>query len=102
MLIKDPEQRISIEELIEVPIIQSAIDALLREFDGETLAELRKFLGDKDPSLKRPKSLEERVSHSLSQSKDLPSAVSHVDLHESGNPVQFVYLCDDKLYTETD
>jgi hypothetical protein len=75
---------------------------LLEEFEGETLAELRKFLGDKDPTLKRPKSFEERVFHSLSQSKDLPSAVSHVDLHESGYPVQFVYLCDEKLYTEVD
>jgi hypothetical protein len=66
------------------------------------LSELKQFLGDKDPSLKRPKSFEERVSHSLSNIKDIPLEVSHVDLHESGNPVQFVHLFGDKLYTEAD
>ena len=66
------------------------------------MAELREFLGEKDPSMKRPKSFEERVSYSLLNLKDLPLEVSHVDLHESGNPVQFVYVCGDKLYTEAD
>jgi len=75
---------------------------LLKEFEGETLAELKEFLGDKDPSLKRPKSFEERVSHSLSNIKDFAFEVSHVDLHESGNPVQFVYIWGVKLYTEAD
>ena len=34
LLTKDPEQRISIQELIKVPIVQKAIDALIKEFDG--------------------------------------------------------------------
>ena len=66
------------------------------------MAELREFLGEKDPSMKRPKSFEERVSYSLLNLKDLPLEEYHVDLHESGNPVQFVYICDEKLYTESD
>ena len=44
LLTKDPSKRISIEELIDAPIIRSAIDTLLLEFEGETLVELRNFL----------------------------------------------------------
>ena len=44
LLDKDPGKRISIKELIDVPIILSAIDSLLKEFEGEVLVELRNFL----------------------------------------------------------
>ena len=44
LLTKDPEQRPSIQELTKVPIIQNALDNLLKEFEGKILIELRNSL----------------------------------------------------------
>jgi serine/threonine protein kinase len=44
LLTKDPEQRPSIQELIKVPIIRDAIDALIKEFEGKIFFELRNSL----------------------------------------------------------
>jgi serine/threonine protein kinase len=44
LLTKDPEQRPSIQELVIIPIIRSAIDNLLKEFEGKLLFELRNSL----------------------------------------------------------
>ena len=43
-LTKDPEQRPSIQDLVIIPIIRSAIDNLLKEFEGKLLFELRNSL----------------------------------------------------------
>jgi len=48
-----------------------------------------------------PRSLEDRVSHSLLHIEDTPSNISQVDLAGRGN-VHFVYLSGDRLYTERD
>ena len=42
------------------------------------------------------------VSHSLSLIKHLSTTVSQIDLPESFNPVFFVYLSGDRLYTSAD
>jgi hypothetical protein len=67
MLIKDPEKRPSIEQLIQVEIIRNAIISLVKEFQGNLFSELRDSLVEKDPSFKEDLSLplEDRVSYSL-------------------------------------
>jgi serine/threonine protein kinase len=44
LLIKDPEIRLSIHELAKVPIIQSTLDTILKEFEGKIFFELRNSL----------------------------------------------------------
>jgi serine/threonine protein kinase len=44
LLTKDPEQRLSIQELTKVPVIQNALENLLKEFEGKILIELRNSL----------------------------------------------------------
>jgi serine/threonine protein kinase len=44
LLTKDPQQRPSIQELATLPIIRSAIDTLLKEFEGKVFFELRNSL----------------------------------------------------------
>jgi serine/threonine protein kinase len=44
LLTKDPEQRPSIQELVRIPIIMSAIDTLLKEFEGKVFFELKNSL----------------------------------------------------------
>jgi serine/threonine protein kinase len=44
LLTKDPEQRPSIQELTNVPVIRNAFDGLLKEFEGKILFELRNSL----------------------------------------------------------
>jgi serine/threonine protein kinase len=44
LLTKDPEQRPSIQELTEVPIIKNALDMLIKEFEGKIFFELRSSL----------------------------------------------------------
>ena len=44
LLTKDPEQRPSIQELTQFPIIQNALDKLTKEFEGKTFFELRNSL----------------------------------------------------------
>ena len=48
LLIKNPDGRPSIEELIDEPIIKNAIDALVNEFEDDTQLELRKYLKKKN------------------------------------------------------
>jgi hypothetical protein len=50
MLIKDPEQRPSIQQLIKVKIIRDAIISLVKEFEGNEFLELRASLVEKDSS----------------------------------------------------
>jgi hypothetical protein len=52
LLTKDPEQRPSIQQLIKVPIIQNALEALIQEFEGKLSNELRNSLNDKDYDIK--------------------------------------------------
>ena len=52
LLTKDPAQRPSIQELIKVPIIQIALEGLMKEFEGKVSIELRNSLNDKDSALK--------------------------------------------------
>ena len=47
MLIKDPEKRPSIEQLIQVEIIRNAIISLVKEFQGNLFSELRDSLVEK-------------------------------------------------------
>ena len=60
LLTKAPEDRPSIKQLIQIPIIRNAVILLLREFEGKTFFELIAALCDKDPSFKvdLPKSFE--------------------------------------------
>ena len=44
LLTKDPEQRPSIQELTNVPVIRNALDNLLKEFESKILIELRNSL----------------------------------------------------------
>ena len=44
LLTKDPEKRPSIQELTKVPIIQNAIDILIKEFEGKIFFESRNSL----------------------------------------------------------
>ena len=44
LLTKDPEQRPTIQELTEVPIIKNALDMLINEFEGKLLFKLRSSL----------------------------------------------------------
>ena len=44
LLTKDPQQRPSIQELVIIPNIRSAIDNLLKEFEGKVLFELKNSL----------------------------------------------------------
>jgi serine/threonine protein kinase len=44
LLTKDPQQRPSIQELVIIPIIRSAIDTLLKEFEGKVFFELKNSL----------------------------------------------------------
>ena len=44
LLTKDPQKRPSIQELAKVPIIMSAIDTLLKEFEGKVFFELKNSL----------------------------------------------------------
>jgi serine/threonine protein kinase len=48
LLTKDPEQRPSIQELTEVPVIRNALEDLLKEFEGKILIELRNSLLSKE------------------------------------------------------
>ena len=47
------------------------------------------------------KDFEDRVSRSLLHRKDLPCTKTQVDIHDNDS-VFFVYLSQDKLYTQTD
>lgn len=60
LLTKDPVQRPSIEQLIQVPIIRNAVIRLLGEFDGKTFIDLITPLNEKDESftIDLPKSIE--------------------------------------------
>jgi serine/threonine protein kinase len=44
LLTKDPEQRPSIHELTKVPIIQNALDLIIKEFEGKIFFEMRNSL----------------------------------------------------------
>jgi serine/threonine protein kinase len=44
LLTKDPQKRPSIQELARLPIIRSAIDTLLKEFEGKIFFELKNSL----------------------------------------------------------
>lgn len=50
MLIKDPEERPSIKELIQVKIIRDSIISFVREFEGEQFFQLRASLLENDSS----------------------------------------------------
>jgi serine/threonine protein kinase len=52
LITKDPEHRPSIQQLIKVPIIRNALEALIQEFEGKVSIELRNSLNDKDSALK--------------------------------------------------
>ena len=63
MLIKDPEQRPSIKQLIQIEIIRDAIISLVKEFEGKQFSELRDSLVEKDSSFKADfPTFEDRVS----------------------------------------
>ena len=51
LLTKDPDQRSSIQELINVPIIRDALDNLIDEFEGKIVYELRNSLIKKGTSI---------------------------------------------------
>jgi NIMA (never in mitosis gene a)-related kinase 1/4/5 len=44
LLTKDPQKRPSIQELVRIPIIMSALDTLLKEFEGKIFFELQNSL----------------------------------------------------------
>ena len=44
LLTKDPAHRPSIQQLVRLPIIRSAIDTLLKEFEGKIFYELKNSL----------------------------------------------------------
>ena len=75
MLTKDPKQRPSIKKLARVPIICDALNLFIKEFEGEIFFYLRNYL----PIL---------------------FDLSFIDLPRSPDPVLFVYLWGDRLYTE--
>jgi serine/threonine protein kinase len=50
MLIKDPEQRPSIQQLIKVKFIRDEIISFVKEFEGNEFLELRASLVEKDSS----------------------------------------------------
>ena len=66
---------------------------------SQNLVEMKKIIEEKKPSLKQPILFEELVSQSITHRKDPPSTLSQLGLPDSGYPVQFVYLSDDRLYT---
>jgi hypothetical protein len=74
LLTKDPEQRPSIQQLIKVPIIQNALEALIQEFEGKVSVELRNSLNEKDSAFESDyrRSLEDRVSYSIEHLSELP------------------------------
>ena len=74
MLTKDPEQRPTIQELKNVPIIKNAVDLLINEFEGKIFYELRSSL----------------------------IKIHLINLPESKYGVSFVYLWGDRVYTEAD
>jgi hypothetical protein len=82
LLTKDPEQRPSIQELIKVPIIKNALEALIQEFEGKVSIELRNSLNDKDSAFKSVlhRSLEDRVSYSIEHLSELPYTISKINL----------------------
>lgn len=79
LLTKDPQNRISIKELTEVPIIRDALINLTNEFEG------------------RP-----HFPEAFSEIKELPCGFYFKDLPESTDKVSFVHLWGDRFYTETD
>jgi NIMA (never in mitosis gene a)-related kinase len=50
MLIKDPEKRPSIQQMIKVKIIRDAVISFVKEFEGNEYLELRASLVEKDSS----------------------------------------------------
>lgn len=102
LLTKDPEQWPSIQELVKVQIIQNAIHTLPTEYGGKLFFELRKSMIYKDIAVKKDKaSLLVNVPLAISKFIELPSGISMIDFPESIDPVWFVYLWGDRLYTET-
>ena len=102
LLIKDPEQWPSIQELVKVPIIQNAVHTLPTEYGGKLFSELRKSIIYKEIAVKNDKaSLLVHFPFAISKFIELPSGISMIDFPESIDPVWFVYLWKDRLYTET-
>jgi hypothetical protein len=52
MLIKDPELRPSIKELLQVEIIRKTIITFVKQFEGKVFSEVRDSLLEKDSSFK--------------------------------------------------
>jgi hypothetical protein len=101
MLIKVPEHRPSIQQLIHVHIIQNAILSFDKEFEDKYFSEPQGPLVKKDSTLKEEslKPLIDRVSYSLLHAQQLSPTISEVDVSTEANiRVFFLYLSGDRLY----
>lgn len=81
LLVKDPLERPSVSELIQIPIIRRAVVALVKEFEWSVYDELIDCLIFKDPSfLADLFTFEERVSYFIAHRNDVPCTISEIDL----------------------
>jgi hypothetical protein len=101
LLIKDPEQRPSIQDLINTPIIRRAVISLIKGFEGDILYELIFYLTENDPKFKEDlPEFEDAVSDALYYNKSLPCTISQINFPQIKNhPVYFVEMSEDRLYT---
>jgi serine/threonine protein kinase len=105
MLIKVPEQRPSIKQLIQVQIVRDAITSLDTEFEDKIFSSNpRPPLGINDSSSKAKsiKTQKDRLSYSLKHANELSPTIFQVDLTDSNYMAWLVVLSGERLYTSID